>query len=130
MSSEPIPLQRDQIKISPGERAIIDAMRAYELNASDTELPPLTEASDLLKEVSAAARLTGKKGKLRIEITITPVGEMSHLEVECKAQIPKVKAPKRSVYVTETGEVTTHDPRRYKFADLFQQKKAEPAATA
>ena len=128
MAKQPQPVARKPLSIMPAERPLIDALRIYQ-PVGDLDVAPLIEASDLLKQLSTAVHATGRKGKLSINITLSPDGKNVAMEVECKPQIPKAKAVKRKVFVAENGELVTHDPDQYEFIDQLQKTPAPAPAT-
>lgn len=116
---KPEAIARKPLTILPAQRPIIDALRIYQpVDEHDTE--PLVKASDLLKEVSTAVRATGGKGEITITLKLSGEGKNVAMQVECKGKKPARPAVKRLVYAAENGEIVTHDPDQYEFADLMK----------
>ena len=72
----------------------------------------LAELSNELSALIGAVRTTGKKGSLRMKLTITPDdnGETSAVEVEVECRLPRPDRPKTVFFLTEDNRLTRKNP--------------------
>ena len=72
----------------------------------------LAELSNELSALIGAVRTTGKKGKLRCELTITPDdnGETSQVDLEISTKLPRPDRPKTVFFLTEDNRLTRRNP--------------------
>lgn len=88
----------------------------------------LNECADKLQEVVAGVEVTGKAGKLVIEITIKPASKGQGAVMvadKITAKLPQLPAGETIMFVTTENNLVPNDPRQ-KDLDL----KSVPAATA
>ena len=72
----------------------------------------LAELSNELSALIGAVRATGKKGSLRLKLTLSPDdnGETSSVEVDIETKLPRPDRPKTVFFITEDNRLTRRNP--------------------
>lgn len=91
----------------------------------------VTEASDELAKLVAAVKKSGKKGSLKITLTVTPDGKGEVHSVETEAKVT-VDAPKKNVrptvfFVGEDNSLSREDPNQ---KEIEFERVSAPAGQA
>lgn len=78
----------------------------------------ISEVSAAIKQVTAAAQLTGRAGKVTLEMSLRPAskGTASTLvfETKVKAKVPEAEAPGSIFYADEDFNLVRDDPKQAK----------------
>lgn len=71
------------------------------------------QLTNKLREVSAAVTLTGKKGKLSLELTIVPTAEgQVRIEPKAKVVVPEPDNRQTLFFVDDKGNLSREEPEK------------------
>lgn len=83
-----------------------------------------------LAQLVQAATITGKKGKVTVEVTVEPNGEGKvEIDADVKPKVPKPTKHTTTFFVGDSGHLSRSDPRQREL-NFQSAKAAAPAAVA
>jgi len=72
----------------------------------------VAEASQTLADLVKQVRKTGKKGKLKIEMTLRPSADAIEITAVCEPKVPKLDPKATTMFDTEDGGLQRDDPKQ------------------